>query len=146
MNTTYTKFADDTTVLTSGNTLEEAVSKMNQTLSDIDTWFKRNKLGLNPSKTRYMIFNHKTEVTNLVKIGDEYIERVWNKGIEKSFKLVGIWVDESLKWTEHINAIGKKMNHSLYGLTKVSKQLSSDNKKLLYSGLIHSHLVYGLCN
>ena len=55
-----------------------------------------------------------------------------------------IWVDESLKWTEHINAIGKKMNHALYGLTKVSKQLSTDNKKLLYSGLIHSHLVYGL--
>ena len=94
-NATYTKFADDTTVLTSGNTLEEAVTKMNQTLSDIDTWFKRNKLGLNPSKTRYMIFNHKTEVTNLVKIGDEYIE-------------------------------------------------TSDNKKLLYSELIHSHLVYGL--
>ena len=133
----YTKFADDTTVLTSGNTLEEAVSKMNQTLSDIGTWFKRNKLCLNPSKTRCMIFNHKTEVTNLVKIGDKYIERVWNKGIEKSFKLVGIWVDESLTWTEHINAIGKKMNHALYGLTKASKQLSSDNKKLLYSGLIH---------
>ena len=103
-----------------------------------------NKLGLNPSKMRYMIFNHKTEVTNLVKIGEEYIERVWNKGTEKSFKLVGIWVDESLKWTEHINAVGKKMNHALYGLTKASKQLSSDNKKLLYSGLIHSHLVYGL--
>ena len=48
----YTKFADDTTVLTAGNTLEEAVTKMNQALSDIDTWFKRNKLGLNPSTTR----------------------------------------------------------------------------------------------
>ena len=62
-NTTYTKFADDTTVLTSGNTLEEAVTKMNQTLSDIDTWFKRNKLGLNPSKTRYMISVSYTHLT-----------------------------------------------------------------------------------
>ena len=56
----YTKFADDTTVLTAGNTLDEAVTKMNKALPDIDIWFKRNKLGLNTSKTRYMIFNHKT--------------------------------------------------------------------------------------
>ena len=56
----YTKFADDTTVLTAGNTLDEAVTKMNKALSDIDIWFKRNKLRLNTSKTRYMIFNHKT--------------------------------------------------------------------------------------
>ena len=95
------------------------VDKQGRTCSRQNT--TRNKLGLNPSKTRYMIFNHKTEVTNLVKIGDEYIERVWNKGKEKSFKLVGIWADESLKWTEHINAVPKKMNHALCGLTKASK-------------------------
>ena len=36
------------------------------------------------------------------------------------------------------------MDWTLYGLTKVNKQLSYTNKKLLYSGLIHSHLVFGL--
>ena len=38
-----------------------------------------------------MIFNGKgTTETNLVQIEDNYIERVWSQGKEKSFKLVGI--------------------------------------------------------
>ena len=53
----FTKFADDTTLLTSGKTLQEAADKMNTALSQVDTWFQKNKLNLNPSKTRYMIFN-----------------------------------------------------------------------------------------
>ena len=78
----YAKFADDTTILTSGATLEIATNRMNKSLERVDKWFKRNKLKLNPSKTRYMIFNSKTEETQLVKIGSEYIERVWEKGKE----------------------------------------------------------------
>ena len=140
----YTKFADDTTILTTGSTIESATAKMNKSLERADLWFKRNKLNLNPSKTRYMIFNSKTEETKLVKIGDTYIDRVWSKGKEQSFKLVGIHVDEKLKWDKHIHYIARKMDWALYGLNKVNKQLTSSNKKLLYSGLIHSHLVFGL--
>jgi hypothetical protein len=36
------------------------------------------------------------------------------------------------------------MSSAIYGLTKVAKELNVENKKLLYSGLIHSHLVFGL--
>ena len=41
-----------------------------------------------------MIFNRKSEETKYVKIRHHCIERVWEKGIEKSFKLVGIKIDE----------------------------------------------------
>ena len=91
-----------------------------------------------------MLFNSKSEETQLVKIGNTYIDRVWSKGKEKSFKLVGIHVDKKLKWDKHINYIARKVDWALYGLNRVNKQLSCSNKKLLYSGLIHSHLVYGL--
>ena len=57
---------------------------------------------------------------------------------------MGIHVDEKLKWDKHINYIARKMDWALYGLNKVNKQLTSSNKKLLYSGLIHSNLVFGL--
>ena len=143
-NASFTKFADDTTILTSAPTLEEATEKMNTALHNVNKWFAQNKLNLNPSKTRYMIFNGRniTE-TNLIKLGDTYIERVWSKGNKKSFKLVGIMVDEKLKWDEHINYINRKIGCANYMLAKASKTLGTHNKKLLYSGLIHSHLVYG---
>ena len=78
------------------------------------------------------------------KIGDEYLERIWEKGREKSFKLVGIWVDEGLTWDHHITNVAKKINSAIYGLTKASKSMDTYNRKLLYGGLIHSHLVFGL--
>ena len=110
---TFTKFADDTTMLTTGESLSEAVNAMDSALINIDTSFRRNKLNLNPSKTRYMIFNHKTDDTKLVKIGQAFLERVWEKGEEKSFKLVGIEIDEDLSWKHHIAKIGKKVNSAI---------------------------------
>ena len=93
--------------------------KMNDALHHANTWFAQNKLNLNPSKIRYMIFNGKnTQETNLVKLGDTYIERVWSKGTEKAFKLVGIMVDEKLKWDEHINYINRKVGYANFMLAK----------------------------
>ena len=45
----FTKFADATTVLCLGETLQQACTKMNDALINIDRWFRRNKLNLNPS-------------------------------------------------------------------------------------------------
>ena len=78
--TKFIKFANDPTILTDGATLEEAVTKtQRKSLCKADLWFQRKKLNLNPAKTRYMIFNSKSEETNLVKIRDQFIERVWEK-------------------------------------------------------------------
>ena len=74
---TFTKFADDTTILTSGSTVQSAVARMNKSLGNLNLWFQRNKLNLNPSKTRYMIFNTKSEENELVKINNQFIDRVW---------------------------------------------------------------------
>ena len=40
-----------------------------------------------------MVFKKKTDETKFVKISDQYLEKVWKDGKEKSFKLVGIRVD-----------------------------------------------------
>ena len=66
----FTKFADDTTMLTTGETLEHAVDHMNRALAKVAIWFKRNKLNLNPSKTRYMVFNAKTTETKRRVLGE----------------------------------------------------------------------------
>jgi hypothetical protein len=55
------KFADDTTLITTGDTTNLAIHSMNSSLSKISRWFIANKLQLNPSKTRYMLFNNKNE-------------------------------------------------------------------------------------
>ena len=66
---------------------------------------------------------------DLIHIENKFIERGWEKGREKSFKLVGIYVDEALKWTHHIDSVDRKMNSAIYALKKTSKELSCKNKK-----------------
>ena len=118
-NAKFVKFADDTTVITSAPTLQEASWKMNLSMDKVYRWFQSNKLNLNPSKTRYMIFNCKgNSDTNHIHINGENIERVWRQGQEKSFKLVGIMIDEKLNWEDHINYIAKKISYANYSLNR----------------------------
>ena len=70
----FLKFADDTTILTTGSTLKGAANNMNSVLAKVNIWFKQNKLNLNPSKTRCMIFNAKPEETELITIDNAIIE------------------------------------------------------------------------
>ena len=74
----FKKFADDTTILSTGSTLQETANNMNSVLAKVNIWVKQNKLNLNPSKTRCMIFNAKTEEENLITIDNTVIERVWD--------------------------------------------------------------------
>ena len=54
-----------------------------------------------------MIFNCNTDETKLVCTNDTYIARVWEKGEDKSFKVVRMHIDENLKWAHHISHIAK---------------------------------------
>ena len=135
------KFADHTRILTTGSTLEEAANNMNSVLAEVNIGFKQNKLNLNPSKTRCMIFNAKTEETELISIDNTIIERVWEKRKETSFKLVDIHIDERLKWDQHINKTSSKIASAIYGLTKCAKELSSENKKSTH--ILHTDLQFG---
>ena len=100
---------------------------MNNALINVDKWFMRNKLNLNPSKTCYMIFNCQTDKTDLVKINNQFIKKVWTKGAEKSFKLVGIHIDQKQTWNAHIDYISRKLDHANYELRKSLKELNSVN-------------------
>ena len=68
-----------------------------------------------------MIFNAKTEQDNLITIDNTIIERVWDKGKETSFKLVGIHIDERLKWEHHINKTNNKIASAIYASQNAQK-------------------------
>ena len=137
-------FADDTSIVATGKTEKEAAEKMNQILQKVELWFVQNKLHLNPSKTRYQIFNCDTNQSNHLSINGVSIQRAWSKGNEKTFKLVGLHIDEKLTWQGHIETLVRKINYALYGMSRARNTLSTSTKKLLYHGLIHSHLTYGV--
>ena len=58
-------FADDTSGLIIGKNLQELVQKMNIEINKLGNWFRANKMAVNISKTKYLIFHTKgKKITN----------------------------------------------------------------------------------
>lgn len=70
-------YADDTTLYCSGENLHQLLTNVSRELFQIKLWFDANKLSLNITKTKRIIFGnrHIHNITNL-KIDDMVLERV----------------------------------------------------------------------
>ena len=140
-------FADDTSFLLSGRDLNELYALVNTELEKAFTWFKANKLSLNVSKTKYLVFRSPKMPLNVnlsIKIGNEEVERIGQDCQMKSFKFVGIMIDEFLSWDYHINHVANKISSSIFALKQVKNILPMKIKKLLYNAMVKPHLEYGL--
>ena len=74
---------------------------INNELSKISEWLIVNKLSLNASKTKFMVFSmpQKKVVIPRLKLADIEIESV------DQFHFLGITLDNHLNWNAHINKI-----------------------------------------
>ena len=54
-DTNLTMFADDTTILTSGSTVQEVELRLNLLASDVSSWANLNRMALNAPKTKSML-------------------------------------------------------------------------------------------
>ena len=60
-------FADDTTIFYSGKNITEVFKKVNSELPKLKNWFIANKLSLNTTKTKYILFHKMTSHWNFKK-------------------------------------------------------------------------------
>jgi hypothetical protein len=72
------------------------------------------------------------------------IERTYNDGETKSFKLLGVLFDEYLAFDEHITHLCNKISKSLFCINRIKNFVDMNTKKLLYFAMIHSHKMYCL--
>ena len=154
-------FADDTQGLAKGKNLPNLIDRVNIELKKWSTWFRANKLKVNTSKTKFIIFHPKGKKINLenkfVSFDDNEegtpfnpnliskLDRVHNNHPDKecrSYKLLGILFDENLSFDTQISALKSKLTKSLYCINKVKNFLPANALKTLYFSLIHSHLTY----
>ena len=58
-NTIIATFADDTTLVAVGNTLEGSKERLNQTVNNVVIWTKKWRVKLNETKSTYINFTNK---------------------------------------------------------------------------------------
>ena len=106
----------------------------NQTFQDINTWFKANLLTLNLNKTQYLEFRTKNyyNVNTQMKYDQECLTSA------SEIKFLGLTIDDTLSWKQHIEPVLNKMCTACYALRNV-KHSSNRHAK---SNLFHSYTLY----
>ena len=79
-----------------------------------------------------------TESPGGLEIGGEQVRRV------EGARFLGVWVDECLGWTGHIERVRKKVGQLLGVLGRASSVLGGRSLLSLYNGLVLPHLQYCL--
>ena len=110
------KFVDDTTALEI--IPRNSASLLNFVTNDIYAFSEDHRMKLNPTKCKEMLINFMSNhnfIVNPIVIGSNTIERVM------TYKLLGVYVSNDLKWNHHVEVIVQKGNRRLYSL-RVLKQ------------------------
>ena len=101
------QFADDTTIYKGHRNLRCLTWCIENDLSNLDDWFKANKLTLNVGKSVHMTFGKKKNVDTSIKLGNTELPR------GESVKFLGMWLDQKLTWDEHLSKLKSRMRRNM---------------------------------
>ena len=139
----FITYADDTTLYITLDSLDQnsTTDIINNELNKVSDWMDLNKLSLNISKTKCMIFKPTSRIIAdkpILKIKDTIIDYV------EYFNYLGVIIDQRLNWKNHIEVIAKKISKSICIMNKLKHYLPTHTLKNIYDSLISSYLNYGV--
>ena len=109
-------------------------------LQDIYTCFSISLLTLNFNKTQYVEFRTKNYYNVNTQIQSD------QKGITNStgIKFLGLIIDDTLSWKQHIEQVLNKMCTACYALRNIKHIVPIDMLRVIYFVHIHSIISYGI--
>ena len=135
-------FADDTPVLLKGKNLKDLKGKADDTLAELSKWFLLNKMSLSLNKSNFILFHGIRKDPcldfNTLGNGTNSIHRV------KSCKYVGLTIDETLSWNEHINNLCKSLTKFFSVFYNIRNIVDLNLARTIYYACIYSRIKYGI--
>ena len=126
------------------NLVEDIENNLQIALESLKTWCKCNVMLLNSPKTKIMLVTTNQKRQRLdkeildLKINEESLSKISND------KILGVFVDQNLTWSDHIRHLSKKITSSIWLLSKVMKFLSQEHCILFHKSYIQPHIDF--CN
>ena len=137
-------FADDNTLYSCSNSLETVISDLEVDISNVLDWLRVNQLVANPAKFQLMFLGNINQKL-CFEINGETIHAT------ESVKLLGVTIDNKLKFNTHINNMCKSANqkvNALYRFRKYTniKQTRSLCYAYIFSQFNHCNLIWMFCS
>ena len=140
-NNTIATFADDTAIMATGVTQEEAVKKVQTAVNIIFDWTKKWRVKLNETKSVHIDFTNKMQNYHPININGHVIP------YENTAKYLGMTLDAKLRWKAHVKKKRDELElryKSMYWLIGKHSSLSVHNKVLLYKQVLMPVWTYGI--
>lgn len=126
-------YADDTTFLNFNSDMSNLEDIANDTLKNATNWFESNGLLLNQDKTQNIIFSLRH--TN---------NSSQNQKFSKTVKFLGVFIDDLLTWTPHIDYLTTRLSRVIYLLGRLNNVVPQNYIRSAYFAYFQSVFRYGL--
>ena len=139
----YTKcilLADDTTIYMSHKNVNYLSWCIEEDLAILSDWFPANLLMLNEDKSVTMSFSQESirfTGCNICMNGISLPDVTYTK-------FLGMWIDNKLSWSYHINKLYLKLKSNQHLLHAGKNMLNLTARKNVYYSQIYSHISYGI--
>ena len=133
-------FADDTSVIITNNNKTDFDKAVHQTMIEMSSWFQSNYLTLNYEKNYFLQFltTHKHEKQKqIVNVNSQIANTT-------STRFLGLKIDSTLTWREHITELTPKINKACYAIRTLMFLRSPDILRMVYFSYFHSIISYGI--
>ena len=134
-------FADDATYHINGKSESEVEPKLQQDGDNSKTWAKQHKMKIHYDKTTCMLVGNRHKIREASGL-NIHIENNKLKQVEKQ-KLLGVFIDENLSWTAHIDNLCSLISSKISLLKQLSSYVPVEIQKLFYQGYILPLIDYG---
>ena len=133
-NSELTNYADDNTPFACKSNLDQVIIQLEEDFCQLSEWFRINCLTVNDDKCHLLVSNHTSDVN--IKVGTKNIT------CSESEKLLGVIIDNSLKFDKHVSSLCKKANQKFHALARMSNYMSSTKLKTLMKSFVISQFSY----
>ena len=121
------------TLLNTDHRIDSLVAKLENSAMVATQWFDINGMKSNQSKFQAMILNKHPDKSNILNVNG------MNIPLKSCVKLLGIFIDYELMFSEHINYIWKHISRQLNPIRRISKYLKRDCLMKLFHAFVSSN-------
>ena len=126
-------YADDNTPYACAENLDKVVNILEKGASSLFKWVSQNYFKANPDKS-YLVLSKSDN--RIINIESQVIHN------SSSRKLLGITIDNKLKFEDHINNLCNKANLKLHALGRIANFMSTHKLKMIMKAFILSQFSY----
>ena len=135
------QYADDTSFAVSHKDKETLIQCTNELIDEVNLWFEENKLKLNAGKTNILHFQLSAisrPLGNDITCDDIPLD------IKSSASLLGLTIDDRLKFDTHIESLCTKLSRAVFALRCLKRKVDEGTLKQCYYAYFQSILAYGI--